>query len=75
MYYISYYTVDGAWSPWSEKKCFDDFEFQRRKCNQPSPSNGGSECKGSEFKFIKYEEGTLRDNQLVTESCKSRYSF
>ena len=54
--------VDGGWGSWSIwSSCGSDCTISRyRKCNNPTPANGGSECEG-ENKEDKYcAEGQCR---------------
>nr|DBA25392.1 TPA: hypothetical protein GDO54_012926 [Pyxicephalus adspersus] len=45
--------LDGGWGPWSlwsscSSSCGDGIQTRRRKCDNPTPQNGGRGCMGSE---------------------------
>ncbi|GBM64506.1 A disintegrin and metalloproteinase with thrombospondin motifs 18 [Araneus ventricosus] len=48
--------VDGGWSPFSQwsncsRPCGGGLMFRERRCDSPTPSNGGSYCKGEESEY------------------------
>lgn len=49
-------TVDGAWSPWTRftpcsRSCGGGVTFSSRRCNNPSPTQGGRFCHGAKKRF------------------------
>ena len=49
---IQFNKVDGAWTTWGEYStctvtCGDGTKLRSRACTDPEPSNGGSNCAGS----------------------------
>lgn len=52
-------TIDGAWSGWTQwSDCNDKcVRVRKRKCNAPSPLNGGTYCQGTDFETVNCTEG------------------
>ena len=53
--------VDGDWSAWSVSKlcsqsCGRGSQLQFRKCDKPSPSDGGADCPGFEVQTVPCNE-------------------
>lgn len=44
----------GAWSPWEEcsASCGGGYKVRRRKCDNPTPQNGGMDCRDS---YVEYD--------------------
>lgn len=48
--------IDGAWGPWGawsdcSTKCGGGFRIRRRKCDNPTPQNGGLDCTGCHIDY------------------------
>ena len=55
--YVSF-TVNGGWGEWTglgtcSKSCGGGQQVKKRKCNAPTPRNGGEPCDGLAFQTIK----------------------
>ncbi|CAG9828712.1 unnamed protein product [Diabrotica balteata] len=64
--------VDGGWGPWSPwtsctASCAGGYQLRQRKCDNPTPHNGGQHCKGND---IEYE----RCNDVPCNEIKKFYS-
>lgn len=60
--------VDGRWSAWSDwSECEEDCKrYKRRRCDNPSPANGGSNCSGREVQVSNCSGGLCKAGQYST---------
>ena len=62
--------MDGAfgnWIEWSDctKRCGGGMQYRTRECNNPLPSGGGEDCKGS----------NIETQKCGVEICRSNFIF
>jgi hypothetical protein len=58
----------GEWTPWSSctRSCNEGTKIRRRKCDNPTPQNGGKPCKGSSRYSIICVQPRCRLGELVS---------
>jgi len=71
--------VNGGWGAWSlysacNKKCGGGKKVKVRRCNNPTPKNGGSDCKGSKNYYAKCNEQSCSGGTTGASGGWSRWS-
>jgi hypothetical protein len=69
--------LSGGWSAWTEwSPCGPDcLHLRKRECDNPSPSNGGAECKGRDLSSEGCTGGMCRGKFAATFEYRSLPGF
>ncbi|KAJ8005481.1 hypothetical protein DPEC_G00118410 [Dallia pectoralis] len=72
---------DGSWGSWTKygscsRSCGTGVRFRTRQCNNPAPSNGGTDCLGVnyEYQLCKTEECPKHFEDFRAQQCQLRNS-
>ncbi|XP_039614511.1 A disintegrin and metalloproteinase with thrombospondin motifs 3 isoform X2 [Polypterus senegalus] len=73
---------DGSWGTWTKfgtcsRSCGIGVRFRTRQCNNPSPSNGGSDCPGLnyEYQLCNTDECPKHFEDFRAQQCQQRNSY
>ncbi|KAJ8986267.1 hypothetical protein NQ317_009977 [Molorchus minor] len=62
--------IDGGWGPWAPwstctVNCGGGYKTRQRKCDNPSPYNGGQHCKGNNIEYEKCNEHLCSEQKKI----------
>lgn len=62
--------TDGGWSSWSSwssctANCGGGYKIRQRRCDNPSPKNGGQYCRGNDIEYSECNEHACREHKQI----------
>ncbi|CAH1153476.1 unnamed protein product [Phaedon cochleariae] len=60
--------IDGGWGPWSPWSactvdCGGGYRLRQRKCDNPTPHNGGQHCRGNDIEYARCREEPCNEHK------------